>query len=266
MPYSYAVFPKETMEKMAQSGTDEEKETQFQAEHHPYRTLLFSVHSLKNPTLLLLKLQRHSDAVSSFIFYKLSDKTQVQVNEFNDQLPPKPKLLKGVLNAINEIVLGPFFYTPELFAEVTLSQESKTLLTWYQDNVQKGTAKQEEITAQTIRLHRLLLEDTYPEELWALNRTVRSESLLALARPSENAVVSNTDQEQQRFLEIYEGKTFSYPPMAQEPKPVIEAPENKQESPENVDEEQGLAWGTIIPLGLIIIACFWLVRQWQSSH
>jgi len=148
----------------------------------------FKVEDIQNVDGMAARLQKGADPLSKFLMERFSTDTRRQVHNFGSNvkrhstLSPSEALQKALVKEFNELVLGDCLYTPELFAQVRLSDATQAALKQnlrgpelvklnrtlleeaYPAELAKATAAAAGPPAgDTVRTNRLLLEDTYPE-------------------------------------------------------------------------------------------------------
>lgn len=90
-----------------------------------------------------------------------------------------------------------------------LSNDTISLLLWYRD--MKKAHQTVPMNEQVVRLNRLLLEEAYPADIIKLRRTIENpRGILAYAQ-STTLDETSAEDEHERFLALYEGKTFDQP-------------------------------------------------------
>ncbi len=105
------------------------------------------------------RLQKGEDPLSKFLMERFSTDTRRQVHNFGSNvkrsstLSPSEALQKALVKEFNELIQGDCLYTPELFAQVRLSEATQAAL------------KQNLRGPELIKLNRALLEEAYPAEL-----------------------------------------------------------------------------------------------------
>ncbi|MFA6561614.1 MAG: hypothetical protein WCV00_06865 [Verrucomicrobiia bacterium] len=148
----------------------------------------FKVEDIQNVEGMAARFQKGADPLSKFLMERFSTTTRRQVHNFGSNvkrhstLSPSEALQKALVKEFNELVLGDCLYTPELFAQVRLSDATQAALKQnlrgpelvklnrtlleeaYPAELAKATAAAAGPPAgDTVRTNRLLLEDTYPE-------------------------------------------------------------------------------------------------------
>jgi hypothetical protein len=102
---------------------------------------------------LVLNLVAHPDALSEFLWNQFSTSLQNQLTNFTNT-PAQVELLKITLaDELNALLRTDSFYTPDRFANITLTDDIQNFLT------QNPQGK------SLLQLNRLLLESAYPKEL-----------------------------------------------------------------------------------------------------
>jgi len=114
-------------------------------------TWLFSTNDILDLGTLAYKLTTWADAVSFLIGNTISPSTVDELANYG--MVPDSELLVPLVHDLNVILQGPSIYSPDYFADVTLSPSTQALLA----QSPQGSA--------LIRLNRMLLDDAYPNEL-----------------------------------------------------------------------------------------------------
>jgi|GEM_PF-1969514 len=128
----------------------EEKERKKKKDKSP----LFEEHDIENPLFLITKLQ--SDTIpstmlaSQFIWAKFDPATKTSLT---DPESTSPQRQSSLIQALNKILQGDSIHELTRFNGVTLRRETQSLIT------------QSPVSERLIRFNRLLLEDTYPQEI-----------------------------------------------------------------------------------------------------
>ena len=117
-------------------------------------SLLFRLDSFKDPGSLAVKLQDGRAVVSKFIVTQLSAETQQLLSEYDGVSFLSPALQKALLADLNLLIENVPLYEAHRFADIQLSKQTKAGIA---QNPQSGEA--------LVHLNRLLLADTYPQEL-----------------------------------------------------------------------------------------------------
>jgi hypothetical protein len=119
----------------------------------------FSSERLTSVSGVLVRLGQHSDALSSFLWQSLSNDEQLVIRNYEPLAPASKQAEDVSIKAINRIIKGPCIYTPERFAGVQLSDETKMgHFVW----IQGREAPSGEYWSH---LNYLLLRDAYATEL-----------------------------------------------------------------------------------------------------
>ncbi|GEM_PF-1762622 len=118
----------------------------------PLRSLVDEIRSVIKQSALyqaeqLKDLRRH--------FISVTDKL---LNTYTTLQYPDPALLNALINELNNLLTNPKLYQKKRFSKVLLSEETQNLIN---QQPKRGKMKRED----QIRLNRLLLEDTYPNEI-----------------------------------------------------------------------------------------------------
>ncbi len=257
----YALFPADVFEEMKKKPP-EEMEKIFQEANHKYRTWLLDMQSIRNTTDFVLRFKNADDEISQLLYSKFSERAQKMLAEHKESDAPSINLIRRVLYELNQIIMGPVFYDQDLFQEIEkdFSQETRTLIKWYLKNYKESEAFQS--TEATVQLNRFLLEDAYSDIIHPLRRNIKEGSLLSQAEPTDGSKTlladATSEQIQQRFYDMYAGKTFSAPPnfsetnVAQDPTKL-----GPKATPKPVEEKSG--WGKIVIWILLATACAVLV-------
>jgi len=118
----------------------------------------FSSNDFKNSGALILKLAKHTDPVSDYLWGRLSEPTQLNLKNYAAQtrrMALRPDLT-DLLKDLNVILKDGSVYEINRFKSVRLSPEAQKLL----------AAKPEGLYLS--RLNRLLLQSAYPAEIWRM--------------------------------------------------------------------------------------------------
>lgn len=243
---SYAVFPKEISKKAEKEKQDQITEKINQSEKSLYLHLHLTKESIKDIFRFIVKIRNNNDKVSAFLNTSLSTKTHTLLMNYNEMGEPSPMLIRLLLIDLNRLIVGPMIYDKEIFSDVKLSTETDSL-------VKKGNAEGETL----VRLNRMLLEDAYPEEIVPLKRDVGG--FFTKAKPI--VVEIPAKDYNQRFLDLYSGKTFNAPITPQkEGEEVKELPKKAEPAPK---EEKSALWFWIIGCAGVT-ALFWTLKQFGS--
>ena len=161
---------------------------------------LFDMDAIKDPGSLAVKLEDTHAPVSKFIASQLSEDIQWLLIGYDGTSNPSPKLQKAMLADLNRLLQAGPLYDPELFADIELSEQTRTLIA---QNPKGGEA--------VVRLNRSLLADTYPHELASLSEekivadkgleTCR-ENLRQIKRAREDYRAANADIDPQWLSEL----------------------------------------------------------------
>jgi hypothetical protein len=114
----------------------------------------FCLERLSNVSAFLVRLREHNNALSSFLWQCLSNEEQLLITNYQPSAANSKQTEDVCIKAINRVIRGPCFYTPERFAGVQLSNEIEL-------NMENGGPKGPDWTY----LNYLLLVDAYPSEL-----------------------------------------------------------------------------------------------------
>ena len=114
---------------------------------------LLRVSYLKDPTSLTVKLRDAQDPLSQYIRTQFSLDTQKLLDEYDGANPPSEALQKALVDELNRLIQGESLYDEQLFAHVTLTEETRKLIA------------QNPSGAALIQLNRILLEEAYPQEI-----------------------------------------------------------------------------------------------------
>jgi len=118
----------------------------------PSAPLMFSVSDLKNARSLALKLRGAKDPVSRYVAEQCCVRTKQLLNAYRGANAPDPVLCQMIVRDLNRLVLQDTLYDSFRFAKVKLSDDTKKMV--------------EEIAASDrVKLNRMLLEDSFPDEL-----------------------------------------------------------------------------------------------------
>jgi hypothetical protein len=120
----------------------------------------FSGDEVRDLTGIVDRLRRQSNAVSAFVWQKLSTPEQALLAGYQPSASNTNQIRDVVLKALNQIIAEPSFYEPERFKGVPLAIATTSLL--QQSPSPKGDS--------LVYLNRLLLEDAYPMELSGTQR------------------------------------------------------------------------------------------------
>lgn len=105
------------------------------------------------------KLTSNNNPVSVYLFNSLRTATQTKLNDYTKKHPGFDQQLAEVLvDELNAVVESTNIYEKDRFNDVTLSPECKQLLS-------PDLARPKDAATDIPRLNRLLIENTYPEEL-----------------------------------------------------------------------------------------------------
>jgi len=100
------------------------------------------------------RLQGQQDGVSRFVWGELSPETRRTVSAYAESRSDPQEVKRALVDDLNRVVQGGSIYDPQRFAEVRLSDETRTML-------RRQVANEAEVP----RTNRLLLEDAYPNEI-----------------------------------------------------------------------------------------------------
>jgi hypothetical protein len=132
------------------TGLDEDDNIQM----HELQTELIYAGSFDNPSNLIARLKAKADAVSQFIYERLSERTRLLLGAFGpSSLPLDRETVETALaDDLNRVINGQSIYDPQLFRDVPLTPEIEALL------------KQDPLV-ESVRLNRLLLEQAYAGDI-----------------------------------------------------------------------------------------------------
>ena len=119
----------------------------------PTGTTTFSQGEVQSLSGFALKLKRHSDKVSAFLWQTLSNETQVSLTNTPTSAKEAFQVRDVVLEVLNKAVRGSCIYETNRFKGISLRSETINLLS------QSPTGD------KLVHLNRLLLQDAYPVEL-----------------------------------------------------------------------------------------------------
>jgi MFS family permease len=125
----------------------------------------FSVDEIKDLSKLVNRLRNRSDAVSSFLWQKLSKQEQLLLANYQPSAPSSKQVQDSVVQALNRVIGEPSIYEPERFKGILLASETA------------GLMQQSQKDANLMRLNRLLLEDAFPLELAKNHETNRFKAI-----------------------------------------------------------------------------------------
>ena len=109
----------------------------------------------KDQNSLLVKLYNAQDPISKYLHEKLSKQTLQLLNEFNYSKTISKTLQQALLNELNQALEDEKLYNEQRFAHIVIMKgETRKLI---KQKTNKGS--------RLIRLNRLLLEETYPNEI-----------------------------------------------------------------------------------------------------
>jgi len=242
LPMAHAVFPKEISNKKV------EKPKKVEASHKErplYLHLHITKESIKDIFRFVVKIRNRSDKVSTYLNNSLSTKTHTLMTNYNEMGEPSPILIRLLLIDINRLIVGSSIYNQDTFSDVKLAQETGQLL------------KQENVEGEAlVKLNRMLLEDAYPHEIIPLKRDTGG--FFSKAKPI--VVEVSAKDYQQRFLDLYAGKTFNTPLMPKQEKEEKTTTKKLPVSPE--EKSSGtLFW---IAGGIALVGLFWILKQFGS--
>lgn len=106
-----------------------------------------------DPSALARKLAKGSDAMSVFLREGLQDSLKADLAMYSDSSANAKATIAELIKEINQAISGPAIYAKGRFRDILLRPETQQLV------------KQNPSGLQLARLNKLLLEDTYPEEL-----------------------------------------------------------------------------------------------------
>ncbi|MGD8501200.1 MAG: toxin TcdB middle/N-terminal domain-containing protein, partial [Phycisphaerales bacterium] len=108
-----------------------------------------------NLPLFVEQLQDDLYAVSQFLWVGFVENTRQLISDFNEADPDHQELIDALVEELNEVIYGYPIYGQERFSEVDLSDATETLL-----------EQDPPVDSPWLhRLHRLLLEDAYPQAI-----------------------------------------------------------------------------------------------------
>ncbi len=113
----------------------------------------FSADEIKDWSGFAKKLAQHSDAVSAFLWQKLSNQDQAMLTSYQAPGPGSDPVQVAVVQVLNKIVAGQNIDEDKRFDGILLRPETTDLMRVSPTGTGLG------------RLNRLLLEDAYPQEL-----------------------------------------------------------------------------------------------------
>lgn len=113
----------------------------------------FSMIDLKNASALLSRLKASSDEISRYILGRLGASTRDELARWKEESPPSPRLLLGVLEDLNIILIGDSIWDSGRFEGIEVRPKTEEL------------RKLNPSGQRRVRLNRLLLEDAFPNEL-----------------------------------------------------------------------------------------------------
>lgn len=118
-------------------------------------SMLLERTDFEKPSDLAVKLRDGSDPRSRYLRQHFSQPTLKMLEGYQyheNQLPSRP-LRNALAEELNKVIQGPLFYNKELFAEVTLSPDTRSLI------------KPDAVGSDLIRINRLLLQEIFPDEI-----------------------------------------------------------------------------------------------------
>jgi len=113
-----------------------------------------AVKDIRNPQALLTKLKTPPDLTSQYARSRLSDEMHDALELYDDSFPPEEALINVLVHELNQVLQLDDFYDATIFADVSLTEEMRALI------------RQNPAGAELARLNRLLLELTFPEDLF----------------------------------------------------------------------------------------------------
>ncbi len=114
---------------------------------------LFNPRSFLDPVGFITKLREAYDSLSTYLFDKLSPETRNEFEMFEESGHVSYSLRKAIASDLNKLLKGDCIHTPELFAHVQLT-----------DSIRRQLVDKEP-DEDNVLLNRLLLEESYPEEI-----------------------------------------------------------------------------------------------------
>jgi transcriptional regulator of acetoin/glycerol metabolism len=120
----------------------------------------FEKDDLIDAASLATKLKRPTDPVSTYIYSRLNSHTRNMLNEYREG-EPGAMLLDALVNDLNRQLQDHDLYQAERFQKIQLSEDTEDLI------------KQQGVWTDLFRLNRMLIEDTYPNEI-RMSQSVRS--------------------------------------------------------------------------------------------
>lgn len=161
---------------------------------HELRPELFHVSSFKDTTRFTRKLKNptDSDLVSQHLRSRLTPDTRQLLDVYDPSDPPSDRLLKALIEDLNEVLDGQSIYDKERFEAFELSEEIENLLKQSLDGNRLAV------------LNRLLLEAAYPDDI----ENFRSYKPLHVVNMALNLVKGENLAWQERKAE-----TFSVSPL-----------------------------------------------------
>jgi hypothetical protein len=118
----------------------------------------FSVHEIRDLSMIVDRLRQQSDPVSSFLWQKLSNSDQEILMNYQPSPQSSDQATSVIVQYLNVIAGGHCIYQRERFEHILLRDEAIDL----KNLLPKGP--------DLVRLNRLLLEDAYPQELHRRSR------------------------------------------------------------------------------------------------
>lgn len=116
-------------------------------------TATISADEIKDFLMLVTELREQFDAVSAFLWNRLSDPEQLMLRNYQPSAPDLDQMQAIVVKALNNIIGGKSIYDDLRFQDIPLRPETVDLL------------KRDPSGPDLVLLNRLLLEDAYPLEL-----------------------------------------------------------------------------------------------------
>lgn len=135
---------------------------------------LFRAGDLKDPKSLLAKLRDGHDLVSQYLASQFSADTRRLLTEQNDLNLVSESLERALIDEFNRLLRGPSLFEEHRFAQVALTEETRTLI------------EQNPQNKEVIRLNRLLLEQSYPEAIVKIPLTKLKNDLSLLGIEEED--------------------------------------------------------------------------------
>jgi hypothetical protein len=128
----------------------------------------FGRSDLSSAEKLASALKAESGPLARFLRLKFSPETRQLLESWQGSGDPPDELVTAILDEFNKLLLGPSIYDQDLFAQVSVDEDTRKLET--------KNPRGEDL----VRLNRMLLEDAFPKALDAMPRNFLSEGWASL--------------------------------------------------------------------------------------